>query len=100
MKIYVGNLNYDTREENLREAFAPYGTIDDAVVITDRETGRSRGFGFVEIGDDSAARSAIEALNGTAIDGRNVTVNEARPPRQPCTLEQPTFLVTKPLTDR
>ncbi len=79
MKIYVGNLNYDTREENLREAFAPYGTIDDAVVITDRETGRSRGFGFVEIGDDSAARSAIEALNGTAIDGRNVTVNEARP---------------------
>ena len=79
MKIYVGNLNYDTREENLREAFAPYGTIDDAVVITDRETGRSRGFGFIEIGDDSAARSAIEALNGTAIDGRNVTVNEARP---------------------
>ncbi len=79
MKIYVGNLNYDTREENLREAFAPYGTIDDAVVITDRETGRSRGFGFVEIGDDSGARSAIEALNGTAIDGRNVTVNEARP---------------------
>ncbi len=79
MKIYVGNLNYDTREENLREAFAPYGTIDDAVVITDRETGRSRGFGFVEIGDDSAARSAIEGLNGTAIDGRNVTVNEARP---------------------
>ena len=79
MKIYVGNLNYDTREENLREAFAPYGTIDDAVVITDRETGRSRGFGFVEIGDDSAAKSAIEGLNGTAIDGRNVTVNEARP---------------------
>ena len=72
MKIYVGNLNYDTREENLREAFAPYGTIDDAVVITDRETGRSRGFGFVEIGDDSAARSAIEGLNGTAIDGNTL----------------------------
>ena len=79
MKIYVGNLNYDTREEGLREAFEPYGTIEDAVVITDRETGRSRGFGFVEILDDNAARNAIEALNGTPIDGRNVTVNEARP---------------------
>ena len=74
----------------------PYGTIDDAVVITDRETGRSRGFGFVEIGDDSAARSAIEALNGTAIDGRNVDSKRSEAPRQPCTLEQPTFLVTQP----
>ena len=79
MKIYVGNLNYDTREESLRAAFAQYGTIEDAVVITDRDTGRSRGFGFVEITDDNAARSAIEGLNGTAIDGRNVLVNEARP---------------------
>ena len=79
MKIYVGNLSYDTREEGLRAAFEPYGTIEDVVVITDRDTGRSRGFGFVEIADDNAARSAIEGLNGTAIDGRNVSVNEARP---------------------
>ena len=79
MKIYVGNLSYDTHEEGLRAAFSPYGTIEDAVVITDRDTGRSRGFGFVEIADDNAARSAIEALNGTPIDGRTVTVNEARP---------------------
>ena len=79
MKIYVGNLSYDTREEQLREAFAPYGTVGEATVITDRETGRSRGFGFVEIADDDAARTAIQSLNGTALDGRNVTVNEARP---------------------
>ncbi len=79
MKIYVGNLSYDTREEQLREAFAPYGTVGEATVITDRETGRSRGFGFVEISDDDAARTAIQSLNGTALDGRNVTVNEARP---------------------
>jgi RNA recognition motif-containing protein len=79
MKIYVGNLSYDTREEQLREAFAPYGSVGEATVITDRETGRSRGFGFVEIADDDAARTAIQSLNGTALDGRNVTVNEARP---------------------
>jgi cold-inducible RNA-binding protein len=79
MKIYVGNLSYDTREEQLREAFAPYGTVGEATVITDRETGRSRGFGFVEITDDDAARTAIQSLNGTALDGRTVTVNEARP---------------------
>lgn len=79
MKIYVGNLSYDTMEEGLRDAFSPYGAVGDATVITDRETGRSRGFGFVEIADDGAAQAAIQALNGTAIDGRNVTVNEARP---------------------
>ena len=79
MKIYVGNLSYDTREEGLRDAFSPYGAVGDATVITDRETGRSRGFGFVEIADDTAAQAAIQALNGTALDGRNVTVNEAKP---------------------
>ncbi len=79
MKIYVGNLSYDTREEGLRDAFSPYGAVGDTTVITDRETGRSRGFGFVEIADDAAAQAAIQALNGTAIDGRNVTVNEAKP---------------------
>ena len=66
MKIYVGNLSYDTMEEGLRNAFSPYGTVGDATVITDRETGRSRGFGFVEIADDTAAQAAIQALNGTA----------------------------------
>ncbi len=79
MKIYVSNISYDTREEQLREAFAPYGTVGEATVITDRETGRSRGFGFVEIADDDAARTAIQSLNGTALDVRTVTVNEARP---------------------
>ena len=79
MKIYVGNLSFYTREEELRNAFAPYGTVADATVITDRDTNRSRGFGFVEIEDDDAARAAIQGLNGTALGGRNLTVNEAKP---------------------
>ena len=79
MKIYVGNLSFSTGEEELRNAFAPYGTVGEATVITDRETGRSRGFGFVEIADDGGARAAIQALNGTELDGRNLTVNEAKP---------------------
>lgn len=79
MKIYVGNLNFDTREQGLRDAFATYGTVGDVTVITDRETNRSRGFGFVEIEDDEAARAAIQGLNDTALDGRNLTVNEAKP---------------------
>ena len=78
MKIYVGNLSFDTREQELRDAFAPYGTVADAAVITDRDTNRSRGFGFVEIEDDGAARAAIQGLNGTALGGRNLTVNEAK----------------------
>ena len=79
MKIFVGNLSFNTREEGLRNAFAPYGTVGEATIITDRDSGRSRGFGFVEIADDEAAQAAIQALNGTAVDGRNLTVNEARP---------------------
>ena len=79
MKIYVGNLSFDADEQDLRDAFAPYGTVADATVITDRETNRSRGFGFVEIEDDGAARAAIQGLNGTALGGRNLTVNEAKP---------------------
>lgn len=79
MKIYVGNLSFGTGEEELRSAFSPYGTVGEATVITDRETGRSRGFGFVEIADDGGARAAIQALNGTELDGRNLTVNEAKP---------------------
>ena len=77
-KLYVGNLSWDTNEQGLRDAFTPFGEISDAVVLTDRETGRSRGFGFVTFEDDDAAMEAISKLDGTALDGRNIKVNEAR----------------------
>jgi RNA recognition motif-containing protein len=79
MKIYVGNLSFQTTEEGLRELFAVHGQVDEAVIVTDRETGRSRGFGFVTMADDNEANAAIEALNGTDYEGRSLTVNEARP---------------------
>jgi RNA recognition motif-containing protein len=79
MNIYVGNISYNTTNDDLRQAFEPYGEVTDAHVIMDRETGRSRGFGFVEMANDNEARTAIEKLNGGEIGGRNVTVNEARP---------------------
>lgn len=79
MNIYVGNLPWSTTEETLRAAFEEFGEVDSAKVITDRETGRSRGFGFVEMPDDGAAQTAIEALNDKEFDGRNLRVNEARP---------------------
>ncbi len=79
MKIYVGNLSFNTGDEGLRNAFTPFGTVREATVITDRDSGRSRGFGFVEISDDDAAQAAIQALNGTALDGRSLTVNQAKP---------------------
>ena len=79
MNIYVGNLSFSTQEDALRAEFEAYGQVTSAKVITDRETGRSRGFGFVEMDDDEAARAAIEALNGKDLDGRTLTVNEARP---------------------
>lgn len=79
MNIYVGNLSYQTGEEHLRTAFEQYGEVRSAAVIMDRETGRSKGFGFVEMDDDGAAQNAIEALNGTELDGRQIKVNEARP---------------------
>lgn len=82
MNLYVGNLSFDTNEDALRQAFSAHGTVSSARVITDRETGRSRGFGFVEMDDDQAARSAMAALNGQELDGRELTVNEARP-REP-----------------
>lgn len=82
MNIYVGNLAYSVSDQDLREAFSAYGEVSRASVITDRETGRSKGFGFVEMSDDSAARAAIDALNDKPIGGRPVRVNEARP-RQP-----------------
>lgn len=82
--IYVGNLSYDTTDEGLRSAFEPFGTVTSARVITDRDTGRSRGFGFVEM-DADGGDEAIQSLNGTELDGRVLRVNEAKPrePRPP-----------------
>lgn len=79
MKIYVGNLSYNTTEDQLRQAFAGYGEVTDTNVITDRETGRPRGFAFVEMADRDAATAAINGLNGQEFDGRTLTVSEARP---------------------
>lgn len=78
MNIFVGNLPFSTSGPQLEELFSAHGTVSSATVITDRETGRSRGFGFVEM-DDAAGRAAIAALNGTDFGGRQLTVNEARP---------------------
>jgi RNA recognition motif-containing protein len=77
--LYVGNLNFRTEEEGLRSAFSEYGAVTDARIVIDRDTGRSRGFGFVEMEDDSAAESAIESMNGAELDGRPLRVNEAQP---------------------
>jgi RNA recognition motif-containing protein len=79
MKLYVGNLPYNTSEDDLRNLFSPYGNVDSVAVITDRDTGRSKGFGFVEFGDDTEARNAITGLSGQEFGGRALTVNEARP---------------------
>ena len=81
IRIYVGNLPYDTTAEELRAVFEAHGTVSDTAIIMDRQTGRSRGFGFVEMSDDSQGQQAIEALNGTEIGERRVVVNEARPQR-------------------
>ena len=78
-KLYVGGLSYDTTESTLKETFAQAGTVDSATIIMDRMSGRSKGFGFVEMSSDEEAQKAIEMFNGKEIDGRNVTVNEARP---------------------
>ena len=77
--LYVGNLSYSTSQEQLQELFEAYGEVISANVITDRETGRSRGFGFVEMSNEDEANAAIDALNGQEVDGRTLTVNEARP---------------------
>ncbi len=79
MNIYVGNLDYQVTSEDLREAFAEYGEVASVNVIIDRETGRSKGFGFIEMPDDSAAEQAINGLNGSPIMGRNMKVNQAKP---------------------
>ena len=77
--IYVGNLSYDTTEDTLRTLFAEYGEVEAVRVITDRYTGRSKGFGFVEIATEEAAQEAIGALNGKSVDGREVRVDKAKP---------------------
>ena len=79
MNIYVGNLSYDMTDSELREAFAAFGEVTSAKVISDRDTGRSKGFGFVEMADSSAAEAAINALNGNDVGGRPLRVSEARP---------------------
>ena len=79
MKLYVGNLSFNTSESQLRELFEPFGTVTSASLVTDRETGRPRGFGFVELADSSQGQAAIAALNGKNVDGRDLTVNEAKP---------------------
>lgn len=79
MNLYVGNLSFSTGNDELRAAFEPYGTVSDARVVNDRETGRARGFGFVEMSNDNEGRAAINALNGKELGGRALTVNEARP---------------------
>lgn len=78
-KLYVGGLSYDTTENSLKDTFAQAGTVESAVVIMDRASGRSKGFGFVEMSSDEEAQKAIEMFSGKELDGRNITVNEARP---------------------
>lgn len=78
-KLYVGNLSYTVSSTGLEEMFAPFGAVREAQVIEDRATGRSKGFGFVEMADDGAAREAIDGLNEQEHDGRRITVNEAKP---------------------
>jgi RNA recognition motif-containing protein len=79
MNLYVGNLPFSTNDDDLRTAFEAHGTVSSAQVIMDRDTGRSRGFGFVEMDNDDEARAAIEALDGSDLAGRRIKVNEARP---------------------
>ena len=82
MEIFVGNLSFDSTEDDIRQLFNAFGTVERVNVITDRETGRSRGFGFVRMPNEDEARDAIEGLNGTELQGRTLTINQARP-RQP-----------------
>ena len=79
MNIYVSNLSFNVQDEDLREFFTPYGEVTSAKVISDRETGRSRGFGFVEMSDDAAAQKAVAELNDASVDGRTIKVMEAKP---------------------
>jgi RNA recognition motif-containing protein len=78
-KLFVGGLSYDTTDDTLKETFAQAGTVESATIITDKFSGRSKGFGFVEMSSEEEAQKAIEMFNGKGIDGKNVTVNEAKP---------------------
>ena len=86
-KLYVGNLPYTVRDDDLSQSFGEFGTVTSAKVMMERDTGRSKGFGFVEMGDDAQAQAAVNGMNGQALGGRNLVVNEARPmePRPPRT---------------
>ncbi|MCH9818144.1 RNA-binding protein [Burkholderiaceae bacterium] len=86
-KLYVGNLPYTVRDDDLSQSFGEFGTVTSAKVMMERDTGRSKGFGFVEMADDAQAQAAINGMNGQALGGRNLVVNEARPmePRPPRT---------------
>src|ERR1700712_3990416 len=79
MNIYVSNLGFNVQDEDLKEFFTPYGEVTSAKIITDRESGRSRGFGFVEMSDDAASKKAIAELNDASVDGRTIKVMEAKP---------------------
>jgi RNA recognition motif-containing protein len=78
-KLYVGNLPYSFRDEDMQQAFSQFGNVSSAKVMMERDTGRSKGFGFVEMGNDAEAQSAIAGMNGQSLGGRSITVNEARP---------------------
>lgn len=78
-KLYIGGLSYSTTEDSLRNAFSQAGTVESATIITDKMSGRSRGFGFIEMSTDEEAQAAVQMWNGKELDGRNLTVNEARP---------------------
>ncbi|MEA3477229.1 MAG: RNA-binding protein [Bacteroidota bacterium] len=82
MNIYVGNLNYNLKEDELQQLFGQYGEVTSVKIITDKFTGRAKGFGFVEMEDDEAAEKAIQELDGTEVTGRNIKVNKARPPQE------------------
>jgi len=79
LRIYLGNLPYESAEEDLEETFRQYGQVESVTIIRDRDTGRSKGFGFVEMPENGEAQSAIDAMNGKEMGGRTLTVNEARP---------------------
>jgi cold-inducible RNA-binding protein len=79
VKIYVGNMSYDTSEDDLRKAFEAHGSVDSVAVISDQYSGRSKGFGFVEMSNEAEAKAAMEGLNGTDLQGRMLKVNQARP---------------------
>ena len=79
MKLYVGNLSFETTENDLQDLFEPHGTVNEVHLMMDRMTGKSRGFAFVTMSDDTQAKSAMDALNGKELNGRALTVNEARP---------------------